>query len=103
MKFTVIGFYREDNQTTADPVQAESGEEALKEVARQRLGAYDRDENTYENQGEFELVCAVLQGPLDNEDANPGDRFTWPGDGTVEAREYIEPGWELLPTEADNG
>lgn len=87
-KFTVIGYYAEDNQTSSDEVEAESGEEALRKVALERLGEFDQAENIYENQGLFDLVVAILQG---------GDAggMTWPGDGLVEAREYLEPGWEL--------
>lgn len=87
-KYSVIGYYKEDNQTSADEVVADSGEEALAMVARERLGERDAA-GDYEHQGEFELVVAVLKfTTLDN-------LLTFPGDGLVEAREYIEPGWEL--------
>lgn len=90
-KYTVIGYYAEDNQTTADPIEAENGEEALRKAAHQRLGEYDQVEDTYERQGEFELVVAIE----DRGEAMEGRGLTFPGDGMVEARDFIEPGWEL--------
>jgi hypothetical protein len=100
-KYTVIGYYAEDNQTTADPAEADNGLDAMRIVARERLGERDAA-GDYENQGDFQLVVAVQDGDeskiesgVVGEPAKPGDRFTWPGDGMVEAREFIEPGWGL--------
>lgn len=99
-KYTVIGYYSEDNQTTADAIEAETGEEALRKCALERLGEYDKEEDFYHDQDQFELVVAILIG---GDGAEPGG-LTFPSDGggMVEARDYVEPEWRFEKTEGQD-
>lgn len=83
--FTVIGVYERDNQSIADIFEnAKDGMDAMRQCAIERLGKLDAD-GFYENPSPS-LVVAI------NNELRAGEegRLTFPGDGLVDAVDFLE-------------
>ncbi len=95
--FTVIGIYTSSGQTTADFVEAESGEDAMRKcVVLPERGIESDDETTFEPDADFNLVVAI-----EGTSQLSGSEFTWPGEGVVDAVTYMELGIPPLPEKED--